>query len=303
MMVLTRRVFLLVGVAALLAVGQPLRAQTALKYQFKQGETLQYALSIAQKSTAKGNDMEFTSVQKQLIDMSWLVQSVDDKGNAKVRLKVDRARLSVDTGKQSWEAASDAKEEPADDPAKSLAAVAKSLAKLQGDFTLTPQGDAKDVSIPASAIKEMKAVPGAEKAAETWTPETLQRTIQDVLLQLPPGPVTKGKTWQTKIVGQSPFGKITGETVHTYDGTVERDGRKVEKIVLTPKLKVEIDPKAPVALKNQEAEGAAYFDNASGRLVEVATSQQFEVQAEVKGSTFMQRIEVSNALKLLKAAK
>ena len=92
---------------------------------------------------------------------------------------------------------------------------------------------------------------------------------------------------------------------YVYDGSVERDGRKVEKFLLRPKFKIEPDPKAQVVVtvKAFESEGTAYFDNASGRLVEVISTQRLEVEAESMGKTFSQKTETTNGFKLLKAGK
>ena len=76
---------------------------------------------------------------------------------------------------------------------------------------------------------------------------------------------------------------ITAANVaRSVGGTVERDGRKVEKFLLRPKFKIETDPKATVVvtIKAYESEGTAYFDNVSGRLVEVISTQRLEVEAE-----------------------
>lgn len=282
-----------------------LQAQTTLQYQFKKGDTLRYVLTVAQKGTNKGDDMEFNGAQSQSIEMTWQVESVDEKGTAKIALRFDRAKLMAQGPKEMREVSSDAKEEPTDEAAKSMYALAKALAKFQGSFTVSARGEIQNVTVPASVLKEMKAVPGAEKASESWAEEHLQSTLKDNILLVPPTAIAKGKSWKNSVKGQSPFGKLSGDMHYVYDGSVERDGRKVEKFLLRPKFKIEPDPKAQIAItiKAFESEGTAYFDNATGRLVEVASTQRLEVEAESMGKTYSQKTETTNGFKLLKSGK
>jgi hypothetical protein len=294
-----------VSLAMLLASASGLRAQVTLKYQFKQGDVLHYQLVTSQKGTTKAADKEFPGQQRQTIDMAWLVQSVDVKGNAKIKLNFERAKLLIETPKESVEATSDAKDLPEKEPAKSMTGMVKALAKFEAEVTISPQGEIKGVTIPEAVLKEMKAIPGAEQFAAGWTPENLERTLSDSMLVLSPDPIAKGKSWKTKVEGMSPFGKLTGDMEYVYEGTVTRDGRNVEKFLVRPKLKIETDPKSPVKLtvKEYASEGSAYFDNAAGRLVEVTTTHRIEVQAKVEDMVFTQKTELSNSLKLIKAGK
>jgi hypothetical protein len=302
MIVPIRVLVALCGVFAFLAGGTALEAQTTLKYRFKQGDTIRYLLTATQKGTTKAKDNEFTVVNKQFLETTWKVESVNDKGDARIRIKYDRAKLTADNGKEMAEGSSDAKEDPTTDPAKGMTLMAKALAKFEGTFIMTPQGEIKDAMILPESLKEIKAIPGADKIAEGWSAETLGRTLKDNTLALPADAVTKGKTWKHEVSGQTQYGKVSGDLVYVYDGVVDRDGGKAEKFLVKPKLKIETDPKAkpPLTIKTFESEGTAYFDNAAGKLLEVSTSQRIEVQVEVEGTVFSQKTEVSNSLKLAK---
>jgi len=293
------------GLVFCFAVALAAEAQTTLKYQFKKGDALQYVLTVAQKGVTTGGGMDFSGCQKQSIDMTWQVESVDDKGNAKMGLKTDRARLAAESAKERREVASDAKEEPADKVGKSMYTTARVVAKLAGTFTVSPRGEVDNVNVPESVVKEMQAVPGADKLPESSPEDNLAATVKDNLFVLPAASIAKGATWKNAVKGRSPYGKITGEVQFTYDGSVERDGRRVEKFSVKPKLKIETDPTGDVVftVKLYESSGVVYFDNVAGRLVEATNTLRIEVEAVALNKNFSQKTETTSSFKLVKASR
>jgi hypothetical protein len=290
------------AVFAVLLAGPALQAQPVLKYKFKAGDTLRYDLTTTTKQSTRAGDNEFGGTQKQVIAMTWKVDSIDDKGAAKVHIKFDRVKLTTEQPKESIEVASDDKAEPEKEQAKGMMTLAKTLAKLDGYFTMSPLGEIKDVTIPATTLKDMRSVPGAEKMEDSWAQGNLQATLKDATLSLPGEPIAKGKSWKTKIEGTTPFGKLSGDTEVIYKGKVARGNQTLDVFEIQPKLKIEPDPKAKVAVtvKRYDNEGTAYFDNDAGRLVESTTTQNIEVQTEVMGKTLTQKSEGTNSLKLVK---
>ncbi len=288
--------------AAVLAAGPGLQAQTTLKYKFKAGDKLNYDLTISSRGMTRADDKEFPLLEKQVISMSWLVDSVDAKGVAKIRIKFERVKLVFEQPKVSLEVTSDAKEVPEKDQAKMMHNMAKLMSKIEGTVTMTPQGDIKNVTVPASALKEMRSIPGAEKLEEGWAEGNLQSTLKDSTLSLPAEPIAKGKSLKTPVDGMSPYGKLTGEMEMIYRGKIAHGDLMLDLFEIAPKLKIEPDPKAkpPITIKKYETEGTAYFDNDAGRLVESSMTQNIEVQTEVMGKTFLQKTEITNTLKLVK---
>jgi hypothetical protein len=290
------------ALAALLLASAALEAQTTFKYRFKKGDTLRYDLAIVTKGTTRatgGN--EISGTEKQIISMSWTVDSVDDKGTAKIQVTFDRVKLIGEQDKVTVEVTSDTKDADKD-PAKSMLIIARAMAKVAGTFTMSPQGEIKDVTILPSAIKEMRSIPGAEKSADVYNDANLQTTLRNATLGLPLDPIAKGKTWKLKVEYPSPYGKVTGEMVYSYAGKAQYAGRTLDKFEIKPKLKIETDPKAPVpiTIKTFEHDGAVYFDSDGGRLVESVSLEITEVQADVKGKILSRKTEMSTTLKLVK---
>jgi Family of unknown function (DUF6263) len=288
-----------------LAAAPVLRAQATLRYQFKQGEKIPYALHVTQKSSTQAMGMDFTLVQRQVIDLTWHILSVDEAGIAKVKLAFDKVKMSLDTAKQTSEVTSDSTEEPKDEFAKVTQPLVKTLSKFQATFRITPLGEIKDVKVPEEILKEFQALPGpGGKAGNEWSEERVQRTLSESGLVLPKVALEKGKTWRNKVSGQSPFGKIGGEVEYSYQGFEARDGKELAKFTMKPELKiVEVrkEPQVELTIKGPDGNGVAYFDNAAGRLVEVTTQQTIEAQAQVNDKMFTQKLELSNSLKLKKA--
>ena len=289
------------AVVALALLAGPARAQTTLRFKFTSGEKLQYALSQDMKMTMNIAGMDIEIKLKQLMDMDWDVQKVDEQGNAQVRLAFSHVRLKLDspTGNAEFDSKKNT-EEPEDPIGKVIAQMAKGLAALEMTFTMAPDGEMKDVKIPEAALKKLKDIPGADKlGGDMLSPEGLSKMVGGGLV-LPKGPVTKGKNWTQKISLKMPFGKMAGDMKYTYEGPAEKDGKKLEKVAVQPNLKIELDPNAPAQLKikSQKDKGHAYLDNQAGRLVEVSNEGTMELEVEVGGMTFTQNITQSTMLRL-----
>jgi hypothetical protein len=290
----------LAAVALALLAG-PAHAQTTLRYKFKSGEKLQYGLSQDMKMTMNVMGMDIEVKLKQLMDMDWDIQKVDEQGNAQVRLTFGHVRLKLDspTGNAEFDSKKST-EEPEDPIGKVVAQLAKGLAALEMTFTMAPNGEMKDIKIPEAALKKLKEIPGADKlGGDMLSPEGLSKMAGGGLV-FPKGPVNKGKNWTQKISLKMPFGKMAGDMKYTYEGPVEKDGKKLEKIAVQPNLKIELDPDAPaqIKIKSQKDKGHAYFDNQAGRLVEVTNEGTMEMELEVGGMTFTQNINQSTSLRL-----
>src|SRR5262249_49041038 len=159
---------------------------------------------------------------------NWDVQKVDDKGNARVRLTIGRVKMSMQgpMGNVEVDSADKKAAEPEDPIAKAFTDMVAGVAALEMTFTMAPTGEMKDPRIPDAALKKLQAVPGADKfGGELLTPEGLKQLTGGMVL--PKGPVTKGKQWTQKMTTKVPnLGTMSGDTKYTYEGTVDKDGKK-----------------------------------------------------------------------------
>ena len=111
-------------------------------------------------------------------------------------------------------------------------------------------------------------------------PEYLKKAANQELEQLPSGPVNKGDSWQrTEIVNFGAGQIMTFQTKYTYEGTVEKDGRTLDKIT-SKTLSVDYslqDSPLPLTVKSSElkaaeSESVVLFDRDLGQVVESTAS-------------------------------
>lgn len=275
-------------------------AQTTLRYKFKEGDKLRYVLDTKMKMSMNilGKVIDMTMVQDS--ELTWNVQSVDDNGNAKILVKFGRSKLSMDGPTGKTEVDSQGGQEPEDAVGQVLYKVIKGLAGMELTGAISPTGEFTDIKIPESSLKGLQNIPGGDAFGELFSPDGLKRMLGQSGLAMPKDAVSKGATWKNKSEMKLPIGKMIAEIDYTYGGPIEKDGRTLEKITLKPKATIEPDPNAPIAmkLKSQDGTGTALFDNKAGRLLEVVQNQTMEMEAEVMGMTFSQRMVQTVTMRL-----
>jgi hypothetical protein len=303
----TKRNALVAGLLAVIAAlaAPPAQAQTELRYRFKEGEKLAFVQDQKMKMTMNpmGQDIEMQTSQTS--DITWTILGVEKDGKAKLTLRFDRIRFSMDgpTGKFEYDSKDD--KEPDDPVGKVLAPIFR--ATTGADFTLTmdTRGRTSDIKVPEKVSDTIKNLQGGAALAGGFGEEGLKRMVDQGYLVLPEGPVTKGKSWESKTEAKAPFGKITMDNTCTYEGPTTEGDRKLEKVALKPKMTLDADPAAAFTLnlKEQDAKGTALFDNNAGRLVESSVTQKMEMEITVNGQTITQKSETTVTLKLREKAK
>ena len=297
-----RMIFVVAALAGWSLSAAAASAQTTLRYKFKEGETLKYALVQKMKMTMNvmGNNVEMDMNQSS--DLSWNIQSVDSKGNAKIAIKFGRNKMSMDSPMGKIEVDSDNAQEPDDPIGQALYKVIKGLAGLEIAGNMSPTGELTDVKVPEKAVKELQNIPGGDAFGDMLTPEGLKRMMSQSGLVMPKDAVEKGAKWKSKNEMKMPFGKMVAEVDYTYEGPADKDGRSLEKIALKPKATIEPNPNAPFSLKlkSHDGSGTAFFDNSAGRLLEVTNVQNLEMEIEVMGMSISQKMVQTMTMKLAK---
>src|SRR5262245_18721146 len=291
-----------VGLAAWSLTAATASAQTTLRYKFKEGDTLKYVLEQKMKMTMNvmGNDIEINMDQSS--DMAWSIGKVDDKGNAKITVKFGRQKMSMKSPMGNIEVDTNNSQEPDDPLGQTLYKVTKALAGVEVSGTVNPQGEYSHVVVPDKALKEFQELPGSANFGDMFSPDGIKRMLSQSGLIMPKEAVSKGKTWKNKTEMKLPIGKMLAEVEYTYNGPEEKGGHTLEKIALKPKATLEPDKNSPIAmkLKSHSAKGTAYFDNEAGRLQEVVTQQTMEMEADVMGMAFTQKMTQTMTMRLAK---
>jgi hypothetical protein len=291
------RIPALAALAAFTLAAGPAAAQTTLRYKFKEGETLNYAMDQKMKMTTNIMGKAIEMNMDQTAQMTWKIGAVDSDGNAKLEIKFGRTKMSMDTPMGKVEVDSDKSDEPDDPLGKILHTVIKTMAGLTVTGKISTRGEITDIEMPAEVAKKLQGLPGAEALGDTFSPDGLKRMMGQSGIVLPKEPVDKGAAWKNKVDMKLPIGKIIAEIAYTYEGPA----KNAEKIALKPKMSIQADPNAPFAMtmKSQEGSGHAYFDNQAGKLREMVMNQTMEMEIEIMGQTLSQRMVQNVTTKLV----
>lgn len=281
-------------------------AQTRLAYRFKAGDKLDYEMDQKMKMVMTVNGMDIDMKIDQLIEKKWEVQKVDEKGTARVRVRFGRVKLGIEgfTGIIEVDSADD--KELKDPMGMVLSQVVKALAAIDASLTIDPTGKVSDVTFAEGAFKRLKEIKGLDTGGlSDLTSEAGLKAMMEGGMVFPGGEFAKGRSWSQKQDIEMPFGKLRTDTKYTYEGSVERDGRRLEEIALKPETKLEPKADAPLQIKMKagESKGKILFDNRLGRLIEQTTEATMEMSVEVGGMTINQNITQSIVVRLKNGKK
>ena len=294
-----KRLTLLVVLAAA-AVASTANAQTTLRYQFKEGDKLQYTIDQKMKMAMKLMDQNIDTKMNMFMDMTWNVLKVDKDGNAQVQIKVPFVKVTMDGPTGLVEADSNSKQELDDPIGKIVTQMAKAMATMEVSGTMLPTGEIKDAKVSEETLKALKNLPGADKMGDMLNSESFKAMVSSIIF--PTEAISTGKTWTNKTENKTPFGKTSTQNTFTYEGTTDKDGATLQKIAVKPAIKIEADPNAKIKIEIKDAKGSGtvLFDNKTGRLVESVTNQTTEMQIGAMGLNLSQTIDQTTTIRLKK---
>jgi hypothetical protein len=284
-----RAIFLAVLASAIFVPAS--RAQTTLRYQFKEGEKIAYVMEQKAKMaiTSMGTTKEATMTMT--LDMSWNVLKIDGQGQGTVQIKVGSAKLAMDGPTGKVEVDSKDTKESDDGVAKALGQIVRAMATMEITGTMMATGEMKDLKVSEETIKALKNLPSADKMGDAMNPDSFKNMITNVVF--PKEEVSKGKTWSGKTESKSLLGKVIADNTFTYEGQADKNGVKLDRITVKPAVKIEADPAAPIKfeVKDVKGSGEILFDNKAGRLVESAINSRTELAISANGMDASQVID------------
>jgi hypothetical protein len=271
-------------------------AQTTLRMKFQAGDKLGYVLDQKMKmfTNFMGKDTDVNS--DQTMNMTWQVLKVDKSGAGEIKVAFTGVKMVMNGPMGKVEVDSKNPNATADPLGKVLAQIVGTIAGMEMTTTMEPTGEVKEVNVPLKVKGDIKNLPGM---GELFSDDNLKTMVLGGMV-LPKEAVTVGKTWSRKTDLKIPLGRLKADILFTYEGTVDMDGKKLEKIAIKPTMSFETNAAAPfkVKEKSQEGKGTMYFDNAAGRMVEINASQSLEMTVEANNMTV--KVEQSTTMKLAK---
>lgn len=293
----------LLGLLVLTVTAGSTGAEAAtLRWKFKPGETLRYAMEQKTVTTLKVPGQQIQTTLNQTIDLSWAVKGVAPNGVADVSWTIDRMRTQIESPLAAFAYDSKAEKVPEGTIAAALVPTLKALVGAQFQFKVNPQGELSDVKIPEQVVQALRdAGPATSGSSSTFSEEGLKNMIIQSSLEVPGEDIAKGKTWskQTK-VPSPPIGTMTLDKTFTYLGP-DPGSANIEKIGLATKIGVEPQPDSNVKFEidAQEAKGDFSFDNAAGRVVNSEVHEKMETTATVMNQKIQQVVDTTTTMKLV----
>lgn len=286
----------------------PAAAGEKLAWKFESGEELQYATLQKMEVAVDAGGIEIIFEVDQALDLTWKVKSVNDDGSATLTQSIDRLQFRMNsgfTGEFAYD--SSAGEEGEGMIWERMGPILSGLTTGTTEVTITPTGEVKDVVLSDELIEAFTAAEEGQDGAGGlfallgigMDAETVKLAIADSVIQLPADAQDAGGSWgNTTELDMGPAKQITEKTF-TFEGTEEREGKKLAKITLASEMMLEIDEdnEAEVELEitEQESTGALYFDISAGKTVDSSTETVITLEGESPmGEIIMERTVIAS---------
>lgn len=278
--------------AAAAGVWQPGDGEkVALRYTWEAGSPRVYRMTQKTESSSvmPGGMGEQKMSQTQVMRLRMVPKEIDDAGIATIEATVDAVRFSLE-GPMSVEYDS---EDPA---AKAEHPAARLMAALVGSaftFTLTPAGDAADLTGMDEVLDRVAAEAGAPQMAENLKRQlgngAMEGMMDQQLRLLPEGPVAVGDAWKTSFEVPLPIGRVRSESTLTLAAVEEVDGRKVARMPVETSITLDeagpegLPPGMSMKMEGAAGQGFVLFDVEGGFLRTLETTTTLPMSVTAKG--------------------
>jgi hypothetical protein len=293
---------------ALVLCASTAHAQVKLEWKHPEGmkETLEHTFKLAQTTTVMGMEIE-TSVEQ----VSTSTNSIGTKradGTVPVETMVNTLKATVNAAGMgfSFDSTDSAAKEPEEPQLRAAFAALK--ARVGTSYTVVLDKDGKVSAVEGlekllDQIQE-KSPEAAEQVKAQLNVETVKRSESQHLDRIPDTLLRPGESWTRTEVQDLGSGQILTYEQHLeYVGTIEKEGKKLDKISLkTTNARFSISPNATLPakvtsndLKVGESNGTILFDREAGRIVESNEKVQIKgpLTLEIQGNELELQIDLT----------
>jgi len=289
---------LFIPLCACAALCETVRAETTLRWKFKTGDKLQYAVAQRSKVVVTNSGLDFDVVGTQIADLTCTVGSVAADGTAEMKVVIDRIQMqaaspfggqfqydskSGKTGEgQLWEM---------------VGPLFQASLGQEIHARVSPTGEVSDIKLPDAlgailTALEPHAVPQLMMGGGI-NASTYRDMLALTFVRLPATPVATKATWKLEL--SEPIGTVakrTTELTFTAAGLSEHNGRQLERFDVASRTTVEIDEDNPdffLEATADEMTGSVWFDASAGRAVDLSLRQKkLELTGDLEGTAFSQ---------------
>ncbi len=283
--VIARSRGLVAALAVILVGATAAAADSAPRWKFKPGETLNYVLerNADGKMKLAGNPIGIKMGMK--FDTTWKCTGVSDDGTASLEQTVDRIQISMESplsGAITFDSAAGAT--PDGPLGAMLGPMINGLLNQPIKLQVSPLGAVSDITLPAKLQEEFARQnevgqnrrAGLGIGGNAFSEDAIKKLVEQAMLPLPET-AEAGTTWTQEFENELPMlGTEFAETTFSLGGEETIDGKKLVKIEATTELLFEPAENARMEMEIIEQEGSvtAYFDNEAGHLVKSEGTQK-----------------------------
>jgi surface antigen len=256
-----------------------------VKFERKYEEDSRFAAEstshVEQKLTIAGMEQDTSSDSRSVVQAT--VGKRDVGGMLKIQQKPESMQINMTVMGQNYSFDSNSPDTKGTSALEILRDVHKALAKRMTTTVLDKENRVyaieSDQDVLSGVPAELQPLIKGQ-----LDPENLKKAANQEIDTLPTEPVNKGDSWQRAQSANLGAGQVmTFQNKFTYEGTVEKNGKTLDKIVLKT-LSVDFalqDSPLPLKLKGSElkateSEGTILFDREIGQVVETTNSIRIE---------------------------
>ncbi len=269
----------LVAACLVLTFGTATFGQVKLERKMHEGKsyTVEVSAKIDQKLTIAGMETDTSSDTRSTVKATSGKRDVG--GMLRVQEKVESLNINMVVMGQNYSFDSAAPDAKGTSPLEALRDIHKALARRISTTVYDKDNRVyaveSDQDVLSSLPEELQKI-----AKSQLDPANLKKAANQQLDQLTAEPVNKGDSWQRSESVNFGAGQVmTFQNKYTYEGTIEKDGKKLERIT-TKATSVTFaleDSPLPFTLKGsdlktEESEGVMLFDRELGQVVESTSS-------------------------------
>jgi hypothetical protein len=258
----------------------PAAAQVKLERKAQEGttQTTEVSSRTEQKLTIAGTEIESGSDSRTVVKTT--IGKRDEEGNLRVQEKIESLLVTIKVMGSEYVFDSANPDKESGGTFEMMRPLHKAMVRRTSTTVYGKDGKVAKVEYDQDILNEL-ADDVRQLVKSELDPETAKKTANDELEKFPAEPVKQGDVWERTAKLNISGGQVmTIATRYTYEGEIEKDGRKLDKItskVLTVDFALEPGSTLPFtlkesALKPEETKGEILFDRQKGRVVSSSSS-------------------------------
>jgi len=271
------------AILCLLCLTVEVQAQKTLRMKFVQGA--KSTISLVNKTAVEtefGENKNKANLTMAM-DLYQTVKEVKADGSAVVIQELSRIQMESTGGLLGVTLKFDSNDAKEDDAANALSQVLRPLIGAEFEVTYSDRGVVLDVKPPADLVKTLTST-STTVYQQMFSEESFKSMLSQSSVVLPEEPVMEGSKWETKFSSAAQAGGAAVTVSYEYAGTVQIDGKPLEKLDVTMVVKL-LESKLPdaprLSIKKQSSSGTMYFDNVEGAMSHSAIKQLMEIEGQI----------------------